>query len=525
MPNKPEQNLVVRPPVVVVMGHIDHGKSTLLDYVRKTNVVAGEAGGITQHVGAYQAEYASADGKKHSITFLDTPGHEAFCNIRERGAQAADIAILVVSAEDGVKPQTVEAYKNIKDEKLSFVVAITKIDKPNANIEKVKQSLGEHEIYIEGWGGDVPFVPISAVTGAGMPELLDMVILVAELANLKTDPTKTASGVVIESTMDTRKGVSATLLIKDGTLSTGTFVVADNAYAPVRFIEDFKGEKIDSATASMPVRILGWSTIPACGAAFVTVENKKAAEKMVEEYENKMREEKSKPAPVPTPAKKAIDAKTGEEIAEPEAPTVVTLPVAIKADVIGSLEGVKYELKKIFHDRVQIKIVAESIGEINENDVKLAVGDPSILLLGFNVKPDKKATAMIERSPVPLNVQSFNVIYELAEYVRNALEAKIPKEYVEEVTGRARVLALFSHEKDRQVIGGKVESGMIESGNDIRIMRREAEIGRGKIRELQSKKIRVGEVAEGFEFGMLVEAKMEIAVGDKLEAVRTVEKK
>jgi translation initiation factor IF-2 len=522
MPNKPENNLVRRSPVVVIMGHIDHGKSTLLDYIRKTNVVAGEAGGITQHVGAYEAEYASADGKKHTITFLDTPGHEAFCNIRERGAQAADVAILVVSAEDGVKPQTVEAYKNIKESKLPFIVAITKIDKPNANVERVKQSLGENEIYIEGWGGDVPFVAISAVTGEGIPELLDMVLLVSELNPPQTDPTALATGVIIESTLDTRKGVSATLLIKNGTLELGTFVVADGSYAPVRFIENFKGEKIEKATASMPVRILGWTTIPACGGTFTTLHSKKIAEKFVEEYESKVRQAKSKPAPVVTPVKQPTD---GAATTVEETPSVVSLPIVIKADVIGSLEGVKYEMKKILHDRVQIKIVSEGIGDINENDVKTAQSDPSILIVGFNVEADKKARAMIERSAVPLNVKSFTIIYELAQYVRSALEAKIPKEYVEEMTGRAKILALFSHEKDRQVIGGKVESGIIESGNDVRIMRRDSEIGRGKIRELQSKKQRVGEVAEGFEFGMLVEAKIEIAPGDKVEAVRTVEKK
>jgi translation initiation factor IF-2 len=519
MPNKPGNNLVRRPPVVVVMGHIDHGKSSFLDYVRKANVVAGEVGGITQHVGAYQAEHVSADGTKHPITFLDTPGHEAFCSIRERGAEAADIAILIVSAEDGVKPQTVEAYENIKASKIPFVVAITKIDKPNANLEKAKTSLGEHEIYVEGWGGDVPCVAISNVTGEGIPELLDMVVLVAELADLKSDPAESATGVVIESELDTRKGISATLLIKNGMLKTGTFVVAGSSYSPVRYIEDFKGEKVDSASASMPVVVVGWSKIPGCGSTFATVVSKKDAERMAGAFEAERRRATPVAPSVPLPTKAADKLKPDEK-----EEVGVILPIVIKADVIGSLEGVKFELAKIKHDKVELKIVSEGIGDINENDIKLAQGDPSIMVVGFNAPPDKKTATMIERAPVPLQIRNFAIIYELSAYVNEALAAKIPKEYVEEMTGRAKILAIFSKEKDRQVVGGKVETGMIESGNDVRIMRRDAEIGRGKIRELQEKKVKTREVAEGHEFGVMIEAKVEIAAGDRIEAVRIIEK-
>ena len=530
------------------MGHIDHGKSTLLDFIRKTDIVAGEAGGITQHVGAYQAEHISADGKKHPITFLDTPGHEAFCSIRERGAQAADIAILVVSAEDGVKPQTVEAYKAIQAEKIPFIVAINKIDKPNADINKTKQSLGENEIYLEGWGGDIPNVAISALKGTGVPELLDMVILVAELADLKTDPAKPAEGVIVESELDNRKGISATLLVKDGTLKTGTFLVAGDAYAPVRFIEDFKGVKIDSATASMPVRILGWTKIPDCGSDFITINTKKEAEKMIEEFvlEHVIPAKDSTVAAQLTASSASLPsgglrraspalasgdggAKEGESFAGHNASKkeddskIVFLPLIIKADVIGSLQGINHEFEKIKHDKVRIKIVTEGIGDINENDVKTAMSDPEIIVIGFNADPDRKAASLIERSPV--TVKTFKIIYELTEFVRDALMAKVPKEYIEESTGRAKILAIFNKEKDRQVIGGKVETGTISSGNDVKVIRREVEIGRGKIRELQEKKQRVSEVAEGHEFGVMVEAKVEIAVGDRIEAVRTVEKK
>ncbi len=517
MPTKDQKNLIVRPPVIVVMGHIDHGKSTLLDYIRKANVVAGEAGGITQHMGAYQVEHASPEEKKTMLTFLDTPGHEAFCNIRERGAQAADIAILAVSAEDGVKPQTVEAYNVIKASKIPYVVAITKIDKPNANIEKAKQSLGENEIYVEGWGGDIPCVEVSAVSGKGVSDLLDMLMLMSELADLKTDLNLPATGSVIESTLDTRKGISATLLLKNGSLHIGSCVVAGNAYVPVRFIENFKGEKIETATASMPVRILGWSTMPACGIDFVTVKNKKEAEKMVEIYEHEARSTKQE-------AGKKEAAKASADTSSTEGPEIIIVPIIIKADVIGSLDGVKHELVKVKHERVQLKIVSEGIGDINENDVKTALGDPTILILGFNAAPEKKAADMIERSAIPLSVKNFNIIYELTQYVKDAVTAKIPKQYVEEMTGRAKILALFSKDKDRQVVGGKVETGSIFSGNDVRIMRREAEIGRGKIRGLQQAKKTTSEVREGFEFGMMLDAKVEVAPGDRIEAVQTVEK-
>jgi translation initiation factor IF-2 len=515
--------LAKRPPVVVVMGHIDHGKSTLLDYIRKSNVVAGEAGGITQHVGAYQAESAGTDGTKKVFTFLDTPGHEAFGGIRKRGAAAADVAILVVSAEDGVKPQTLDALREIKASGIPYIVAINKIDKPNADANRTRQSLGEHEIYVEGWGGDTPCVEISALNGTGIPELLDMIDLVAELADLKADPKAPATGTVIESEL-TRKGTSATLLIKNGTLKVGSFVVAGGSCAPVRFIDSFRGEKLESAGPSTPVVLYGWNEVPPTGMTFVALDSKKDAERLAEENAIALKKAaKNVPA-----ATTAADKIRGMAIAggKPgDAPQIVTLPIVIKADVIGSLEGVQHELAKITHDRVELKIVSAGIGEIGENDVKLAISDPSIILLGFNVGTDKKAEAIIERSPVPLQVRTFKIIYELAQFVRDELTSKIPKEYIEEVTGRAKILAVFSKEKDKQVIGGKVQEGVLETGEGVRIMRREIEVGRGTIRELQQQKKRVSEVREGYEFGTMIEAKIEIAVGDKVEAVRTVEKK
>ena len=343
-------------------------------------------------------------------------------------------------------------------------------------------------------------------------------MLVAEMTNFTTDPSKDASGIIVESTLDTKKGVSATLLIKDGTLKKGSFIVAENAYSPVRFIENFRGEKIDTATASMPVQILGWNEMPTCGAPFKTVESKKEAEKLTEQFKEKNKEEMnnlSKAVP------KQIET---DENGNPIEKSVVILPVIIKADVIGSLEGVLNELKKIQNEKVILKIISEGIGEINENDVKMAQSDPNTIILGFNVKPDRKTAAIIDRASIPINVKTFRIIYELSEYVAKTVLEKVPKEYVEEITGSAKILALFSREKDKQVVGGKVESGTISIGIEVKIIRRGSEIGRGKIRELQSKKQRVNEVAEGFEFGMLVESKMEIAIGDRVEAVRTVEK-
>lgn len=534
MPNKNTKKRIKRPPVVVVMGHIDHGKSTLLDFIRKSNIVAGEAGGITQHVGAYQAEHIGSDGIKHEITFLDTPGHEAFCTIRERGAKAADVAILVVSAEDGVKPQTIEALNEIKNAKIPYVVAINKIDKPNADINKTKQSLGENEVYLEGWGGDIPNVSISSLNGEGVSELLDMVILISELADLKTDPDISAEGIVIESKMDTRRGIQATLLVKDGTLGIGTFAVAGVSYTPIRFIEDFKGQKIDRAIASMPVIISGWNEIPVCGSTFTIVDTKKEAEKLVEDNMISISAKLSKVATIEAAtngdfAKRTKAFRRAEEGAteskssiDSEQTEIVSFPIIIKADVIGSLDGVKHELAKLKHDKVQIKIVSEGIGDINENDVKIALGDPNITIIGFNSIPDKKVTTVIEHNSV--NVKTFRVIYELIQFVHDSFLAKVPKEYIEESTGRAKILAIFSKERDRQVIGGKVESGTISAGNEVKIIRRNSEIGRGKVRELQEKKMRTSEVAEGHEFGVMVEAKVEIAVGDRVEAVKTVEK-
>jgi len=499
MPIKPTQNLPKRPPVVVIMGHIDHGKSTLLDFIRKSNIVSGEAGGITQHLGAYEVIH-----KNDSITFLDTPGHEAFCAIRERGARVADIAILIVSAEDGVKTQTIEALKCIRAEKIPFIVAINKIDKAGANVEHTKQTLAEHEIYVEGYGGDVPVVPISALKGDGIDELLDMVTLVADIADLQADPEKLGEGVVIEAGLDTKKGIYATLLIKDGTLESGMFVVAEDAYSPVRIFENGEGKTIKTATFSSPVRVIGFNKMPTVGSIFKSIKNKKGAEDLANSY---------KPLP-----KEKITAQVAED-----GVVSTTIPLIIKADAIGSLDGIKHELEKIKEQKVIIKIISLGIGNINEGDVKTAQSNPNIIILSFNAKPDAKAKSILERSTV--RVESFDVIYNLIEFVRNLVTSKIPKEYVDEPSGVAKVLALFSKIRDKQILGGKVQQGSLIVGSEIKILRRDVEIGRGKIRELQKQKVKASEVTEGFEFGTQIESKTEIALGDKIQGFKTIEKK
>lgn len=505
-----KSNTIERPPVVVIMGHIDHGKSTLLDFIRKSNIVDSEAGGITQHLGAYEVEHKTSEGKKCKITFLDTPGHEAFCGIRERGTQAADIAILLVSAEDGVKPQTVEALKCIREEKIPFIVAINKIDKPNANIERTKISLAEHEIYVEGYGGDVPVVEISALNGKRVPELLDMINLVAEMENLVGDTGKAGEGVIIEAKMDSKKGIGATVLVKDGTISVGKYIISQDSFSPIRMMEDSSGKPIQEATFSSPIKIIGWNKIPTVGSSFKILDSKKEAEEMISEYKD-------------NPSSISNNRNSNSKIVHTQDnPEIIYIPIMIKADVIGSLEGIRHELAKINHEKVSLKIISEGIGEINEGDVKMAIGSPDIILISFNSKPDAKAKAILERNPI--NIHSFSIIYDLIEFIKNTLASKVPKVKVEEILGKAKIMATFSRTKDKQIVGGKVQEGEIKLGSEVKILRRDVEIGRGKIRELQQQKQKASEVREGYEFGTMIESKIEIAQGDKIEAFQIVEK-
>lgn len=477
-----------RPPVIAVMGHIDHGKSSLLDYIRKANVAAGEAGGITQHVSAYIAEHA---GRK--VTFLDTPGHEAFKTIRTRGAAAADIAILVVAADEGVMPQTLDALAAITDAKIPYLVAITKTDKNNADIERAKNSMLEKGIYLEGLGGDIAYAPVSSKTGEGVPELLDLVLLTADLNELTADSAASATGFVLESTQDAKRGASATLIVKDGTLTKSTFVVAGDAFAPVRFIENFLGERVENAGASEPVRISGFSKLPTAGALFSIVASKKEAEAVCA----------TNTSGATTHAQSNSNGDTTE------------LPIVIKADVAGSVDAIVHELAKISHERASVRIVASGVGNVSENDVKVATATGGTII-AFNVGTDAIARDLAERDQV--DIFTFTIIYELSEKVSSMLTATAPVVDVEQELGRAKVVKVFSSSSKKQVMGASHVSGVLTLGDRVKILRGEEEIGRGSIGNLQQARSDVKEINVEGTFGTEIEAKVDAAAGDELVA-------
>jgi translation initiation factor IF-2 len=493
---KEEMNKKTRPPVVVVMGHIDHGKSTLLDYIRKTNTTKKEAGGITQHISAYEAEL-NIGGQKRKITFLDTPGHEAFCSIRERGADVADIAILIVSAEDGVKPQTIEALNCITKSSMPFIIALNKIDRTGANIDKTKQDLAENGVLVEGWGGTVPVVAISGKTGEGIPDLLEMIALQTDMEELVGNPALLAEGFVIESSLSPKQGISATLIIKNGSLKVGEFVAASGAYAPVRAIENYQGENLPEASFSSPVRIVGWSAQPMVGFQFKTFSKKEEAMELAESNPDLKIKEEQKIIP------------SG----------CVFLEVVVKADTLGSLDAVEHELQKLGNEKIMVKIISKGVGSITEKDLKTA-NIKNSLVLGFNVGADKSADMLALRDNIEIKV--YKVIYDLIDYVKQKIKENTPVETLKTVTGSAKIIRIFNKNKDKQVAGGRLEEGEIKSGGIVEIWRRDALIGSGKIKELQIQKIKTDIVKEGQEFGMMIESKIELAPGDILKATSMV---
>lgn len=493
-----QNNQTSRPPVIVVMGHIDHGKSTLLDYIRKTNTTAKEAGGITQHLSAYEVAIPISNGSDtRRMTFLDTPGHEAFCSIRERGAQIADIAVLVVSADDGVKPQTIEALKCIQTDSMPFIVAINKIDKSGVNVDKIKQNLAEHEVLVEGWGGSVPVVPISAKTGENVDELLEIIALQVDLEDLKGDTSLPAEGFIIESNLNPKQGISATLIIKNGSLKPSFFVASAGCYAPVRLIEDFKGDPLKEASFSSPIRITGWNNTPIVGREFKSFASKDEAIKYSEETVSKS-------------ANTNMAVPTG----------CACLSLVVKADTAGSLEAVEHELNKLGNEKIVVRIVSKGIGSISETDIKTANIKKS-LVIGFNVEAPKATEMLALRDHT--KVKTFKIIYELIDFVKARLKADTPISKVETIIGSAKIIRTFSKNKDKQVIGGKVEEGEIKSGSSVKIFRREALLGEGKIKEIQSQKIKTNLVKEGEDFGLMIESKIELMQGDTLKAVAMIE--
>lgn len=482
-----------RPPIIAVMGHIDHGKSSLLDYIRKANIVAGEAGGITQHVAAYIALH---NGRP--VTFLDTPGHEAFKALRTRGAAAADIAILVVAADEGVMPQTLDALAAIKEADIPYIIAMTKIDKNNADIDHAKNSLIEHEIFIEGMGGDIAYALVSSKTGEGIPELLDLVLLAADLIEITADPEVNASGFVLESTQDPKRGASATLIIKEGTLSLDGFAVAGDAYAPIRFIEDFRGARVEHAGPSEPVRISGFSKLPSAGSLFSIVKNKKEAEALVKIH-----------------AKEFI---TPERSAAIEG--IAELPLVVKADVAGSVDAILHELAKSTHERAAIRIVSSGVGSVSETDIKTAHASGGTII-AFNVSIDAIANDLAQRDHI--NILSFSIIYELSEKVAKLLAERAPTLTAEKELGRASVLKTFSSGAKKQVLGARYLSGILTVGNRMKILRKGIEIARGSIANLQQARADVKEIKIEGDFGTEIECRENAMYGDELIAFAVTE--
>lgn len=490
-------DIIKRPPVVVVMGHIDHGKSTLLDTIRKSNIVEGEAGGITQHLSAYVVPHKTKDGAEEKITFLDTPGHAAFQKMRLRGADVADVAILMVSAEDGVKPQTLEALESIKAAGIPYVVAINKIDKPGADLPKTQSSLIENEIYIEGMGGDIPWAAISAKAGTGIDELLDLVILAADLAELTGDANAPATGKVIEGKMDPKRGNTATLLVSNGTLKSGQFVVAGDTFSPVRIMEDFQGKSVREAGLSAPIRIVGFTDIPEVGIEFTTVSSKKEAEVAISE------------------AKLAQDG----TVSPAQRSKLPVVPILIKADVLGTIDAIKHELEKFESDRIAVKVIDTGVGDINVSDVQNVSATPDAIIVGFNTKIERAAKDLAERLGV--EIDTFDIIYELSEWLETALKNRTPKKEEKVVTGLVKILKHFSVQKQTHVLGGRIEDGVVKMNQKVIILRRDIEIGTGLIKNLQQAKSDVQQIEEG-EFGMQIDTRAEIAPGDYIKPFDTV---
>ncbi len=489
-----------RPPVVTVMGHVDHGKTTLLDTIRNTNVASREAGGITQHIGA---SVIDVNGKE--IVFLDTPGHEAFTKMRARGAQATDIVILVVAADDGVMPQTIEAINHAKAANIPIVVAINKIDKPNANIDRVKQQLSEQGLIPEEWGGETICVPISAKNGTGVNELLEMVLLQAEIMELKADPNRSAEGIVIESRLDKGKGPVATLLVKNGTLRKGDVVViGKDTWGKVRAMFDDKGKMIKEAPPSKPAEITGINGVPQPGSIFRVVENEKKAKQIIEEYKLEEKMASTKPHRQLT-IEELYAQMTGEK---------KEIRVILKTDVHGSLEAIEDSLLKLSTEETTVKIIHKGVGRITENDIMLASASKAIVI-GFNIRPESSATKLADRERVTIKL--YRVIYEMLEDLQNLIEGMKPKEETEVLIGTAEIRKVFKIPKIGKVAGCYVTDGKIVRDKKARIVRDGKIIYESKVSSLRRFKNDAKEVASGYECGIMLEKFSDYKEGDTIE--------
>lgn len=494
--NTEQSNNSLRPPVVVVLGHVDHGKTSLLDTIRKTKIVDKESGGITQHIGAYQTKV-----KDHLITFLDTPGHEAFAAIRSRGARVADIAILVVAADEGVKPQTKEAIGIIRQEKIPLVVAINKIDKDGANSQRIKQELAAEDILVEDWGGKVPVVEISAKQNKNIDELLDMVILVAELEGLREDRTSAAKGLIIESHQDKRRGFVATALIQDGVLKVGDWITVGTIVGKVKSMEDFLGKPVLEAVPSQPVLITGWPSAPGIGRKLQSYPDKNTAEKM---------------AAIDTESAPLFQFFKRNESTDENRKV---LKIIFKSDVSSSLEAIESALGAVKSDKVICQVVGYDIGNISEGDIKMALGSGAEVI-GFRVVADNLAKKIAEKEGI--KVATFDIIYELIEYIRKEMTNLVEPEVRKVFGGKIKILAVFKKDSRSQIIGGKVTSGKITRGSLADVLRNNAKLLSGRITQLQHNKEDVAEVKEGLECGLKFETlpnqpAWDIKEGDVLE--------
>ena len=503
----PEDSLVPRPPVVCVMGHVDHGKTSLLDAIRHTHVIDREAGGITQHIGAY---VVSINDQK--ITFLDTPGHEAFTAMRMRGANSTDIAILVVAADDGVMPQTIEAINHAKAAGIEIIVAINKIDKPSANIERVKQELVEYELIPEDWGGSTIFVPVSAHTHEGIDQLLEMILLTAEVLELKANPNRRARGLVIEAELDKGKGPVATVLVQKGTLHVGDPIAVGACHGKVRAMMDDNGRRVKEAGPSKPVEILGLNDVPNAGEIFVSPETDKEARTFAETYVKESREKLIED----TKMKMSLD----DLYSQIQSGNLKELNIIVKADVQGSVEAVKQSLLKLSNEEVVVKIIHGGVGAINESDVSLAAASNAIII-GFNVRPDATAKETAEREKVDLRL--YRVIYDAINDVESAMKGMLDPVYEEKVLGHAEIRQIFKASGVGNIAGSYVLDGVFQRGCKCRITREGAQIFDGNLASLKRFKDDVNEVKAGYECGLVFEKFNDIQELDIVEAYTMVE--
>lgn len=496
-----EENLVKRPPIVTIMGHVDHGKTSLLDAIRHAKVTASEAGGITQHIGAYTV---SLNGEK--ITFLDTPGHEAFTAMRARGAQVTDIVILVVAADDGIMPQTKEAINHCKAANVPMIVAINKIDRPGANIDRVKQELTEHGLVSEDWGGDTICVPVSAKTGENLESLLEMVLLTAEMQELTADPNRKAKGTVIEAKLDKGRGSVASLLIQNGRLNVGDSILVGSTYGRIRAMFDDRGKKIKSAGPSIPVEILGLSEVPAAGDRFIVCKDEKTARNMAELRKQKIKAD----------SHQASNRVSLEDLySQIQEGKVKELAIVVKADVQGSVEAIRQSLEKLSTDDVKVRVIHGAVGAITETDVTLAAAS-NALVIGFNVRPDGNATVQAEKENI--EIKTYRIIYDAIEDVKSAMIGMLEPEYKEVVNGKAEVRMTYKISNVGTIAGCYVTDGKIVRNSEIRVIRDGIVIFESTLASLKRFKDDAKEVAKGYECGLSVEKFNDLKEGDVIES-------